>query len=383
MKLLVIGGGLMGRAAASDLVRQPDVDTVVVADRDERRAAEAARFTGSAKAVPLRLDAGDGAAVSAAFRGVKAALGAASYKLNLELARTAVASGVNWCDMGGNNAVVDAQLALDAEARRAGVSVIPDTGLAPGMVSPLAMHGVRAMDEARSVRIRVGGLPQRPRPPLNYALVFSVEGLINEYVEPCVAIRDGRIVSDIEPLVDVEEIGFAPPLENLEAFNTSGGTSTLPRTLLGRVRDLDYKTIRYPGHAAIMRAILELGLMSSEPAEFRGVRVAPRDVLEPLIAANMPSNEDDLVLVRVTVDGTKGGKRARAIYEMVDRKDERTGLTAMMRGTAFPSAIVCLMMARGQTPPGATPQELALDLDAFIAEIRKRGLPLETSFEVF
>lgn len=382
MKLLVVGGGLMGRAAAYDMARQPDVDAVVVADADERRAAEAARFARSDKAVPLRLDARDRAAVAGALRGVRAALGAASYKLNLDLSKLAIAFGVHWCDMGGNNTVVDAQLALDAEAKRAGVSVIPDTGLAPGMVSPLAMHGVRAMDEARSVHIRVGGLPQRPRPPLNYALVFSVEGLVNEYAEPCVAIRDGRVVSDIEPLADVEEIGFAPPLEKLEAFNTSGGTSTLPRTLLGKVRDLDYKTIRYPGHAAIMRAIFELGLMSSEPAEFRGVRVAPRDVLEPLLAANMPSNEDDLVLVRVTVDGTKGGKWARAIYEMVDRKDERTGLTAMMRGTAFPAAIVCLMMARGQTSPGATPQELALDLDAFLAEVKKRGLPLETSFEV-
>jgi lysine 6-dehydrogenase len=382
MKLLVLGGGLMGRAAAYDMVRQPDVDTVVIADVNEPRAAEAARFARSDKAVPLRLDARDRAAVTAALRGVTAALGAASYKLNLDLSRVAIASGVHWCDMGGNNTVVDAQLALDADAKRAGVSIIPDTGLAPGMVSPLAMHGVRAMDEARSVHIRVGGLPQHPRPPLNYALVFSVEGLVNEYVEPCVAIRDGRVVSDVHPLVDVEEIGFAPPLEGLEAFNTSGGTSTLPRTLLGKVRDLDYKTIRYSGHAAIMRAIFELGLMSSVPAEFRGVRIAPRDVLEPLIAANVPSDESDLVLMRVTVDGTKDGKWARAVYEMVDRKDESTGLTAMMRGTAFPSAIVCLMMARGQTPPGATPQELALDLDAFIAEVKKRGLPLETSFEV-
>jgi lysine 6-dehydrogenase len=382
MRLLVIGGGLMGRAAAYDMVRQPDVERVVIADLDERRAAEAAAFARCEKAVPLRLDARDREAAADAMRGAKAALGAASYTLNLELSRAAIAAGVHWCDMGGNNTVVDAQLALDADAKRAGVSVIPDTGLAPGMVSPLAMHGVRAMDEARSVRIRVGGLPQRPRPPLNYALVFSVQGLINEYVEPCVAIRDGRLVTDVEPLVDVEEISFPPPLDRLEAFNTSGGTSTLPRTLLGKLRDLDYKTIRYPGHAAIMRTIFELGLMSSEPRDFRGCRIAPRDVLEPLIAERVPSGEDDLVLVRVTVEGTKGGRPARAVYEMVDRKDPATELTAMMRGTAFPSAIVCVMMARGQTRPGATPQELALDLDAFIAEVKKRGLPLSTSFEV-
>jgi len=382
VKLLVVGGGLMGRAAAYDLARQPDVAQVVIADLNKDRAAEAARFARSEKAVPLRLDARDADAVAAAFCGAKAALGAASYDLNLGLSCAAIAAGVHWCDMGGNNAVVDAQLALDEEAKRAGVTVIPDTGLAPGMVSLLAMHGVRSMDEARTVRLRVGGLPQRPRPPLNYALVFSVQGLINEYVEPCAAIRDGRLVTDIEPLVDVEEISFAPPLDRLEAFNTSGGTSTLPRTLLGRVRDLDYKTIRYPGHAAIMRTLFELGLLSRREVELRGTRVAPRDVLERLIAEHAPRTEDDLVLLRVTVEGTKGGRPARAVYEMVDRKDPATGLTAMMRGTAFPSAIVCLMMARGQTKPGATPQELALDADAFIAEVRKRGLPLEASFEV-
>jgi lysine 6-dehydrogenase len=212
-------------------------------------------------------------------------------------------------------------------------------------------------------------------------LVFSVEGLINEYIEPCVAIREGRIVEDVEPLVDVEDIEFPPPFGTLEAFNTSGGTSTLPHTLLGLVRELDYKTIRYPGHAAIMRSMLELGLMDSEPIEIGAVAVPPRSVLEMLIAEKVPSGTDDIVLVRVTVDGRKDGKKARAVYEMIDYRDERTGLTAMMRGTALPASIICLMMARGETSPGAIPQELAIDGDRFIEEILARGMPLEVRFE--
>jgi lysine 6-dehydrogenase len=379
--MLILGGGLMGRAAAYDMARQDDVERVVVADVDPRKLEETAEVARSDKVELLELDVRDHERVLAAMRESDAVLGAVSYAVNHDLSRLAIDAGTHFNDMGGNNTVVGAQLELDAEAKAAGVSIIPDTGLAPGMVSVLAMHGIRRMDEAESVHLRVGGLPKRPTGALKYSLVFSAQGLINEYVEPCVAIREGRVVDDIEPLIDVEAIEFPRPFGTLEAFNTSGGTSTLPRTLLGRVRNLDYKTIRYPGHAAQMRAMLELGLMSDDPIEVAGARVAPRAVLEALIAANVPQGEDDAALVRVTVEGTKGGRKARATYEMIDYRDLESGLTAMMRGTAFPSSIICLMMARGQTPAGATPQELAVDGDRFIEEIEKRGLPLEVSFE--
>ncbi len=381
MRMLVLGAGLMGRAAAYDMARQDDVESVVVSDVDPGRLEEAVEVAGSEKVVPRQLDVKDREAVLAAMREADATLGAVSYTVNLELTKLAIEARTHFNDMGGNNDVVNAQLELDREAKEAGISIIPDTGLAPGMVCPLAMHGVRRMDEAESVHIRVGGLPQNPQPPLDYMLVFSVEGLINEYVERCVAIRNGRVVDDIEPLTDVESIEFPPPFGTLEAFNTSGGTSTLPRTLLGKVRELDYKTIRYPGHAAKMRTMYELGLMSSDPIDTAGTRVAPRAVLEACIDMNLPHGDDDIVLMRVTVDGTMDGKRSRATYEMIDYADGRTGLTAMMRGTAFPASAVCLMMARGETPAGAVPQELAVDGDRFIEELLARGLPLETRIE--
>jgi len=381
MRMLVLGGGLMGRAAAWDMCRQPDVGEVTIADVDGERAKEAAEFArcDCVKHVELNVKKRD--RMLAAMKEADAVLGAVSYTVNLELSELAIEAGVHFNDMGGNNTVVAEQLKLDERAKAAGISIIPDTGLAPGMVCPLAMHGVRKMDVAESVRIRVGGLPQKPRPPLNYMLVFSVEGLINEYVEPCVAIRGGRIVEDVEPLVDVEEIEFPPPFGKLEAFNTSGGTSTLPHTLLGLVRELDYKTIRYPGHADKMRTILELGLMDSTPVDAGGLMVPPRSVLERVISRNVPKGGDDTVLVRVIVEGKKDGKKARAVYEMIDYRDERTGLTAMMRGTALPASIICLMMARGETAPGATPQELAIDGDRFIEEILARVMPLEVRFE--
>jgi len=381
MRMLVLGGGLMGRAAAWDMCRQPDVGEVTIADVDGERAKEAAEFARCDCVRHTELDVKKKDDMLAAMKEADAVLGAVSYTVNLELSELAIEAGVHFNDMGGNNTVVAEQLRLDERAKAAGVSIIPDTGLAPGMVCPLAMHGVRKMDEAESVRIRVGGLPQKPRPPLNYMLVFSVEGLINEYVEPCVAIRGGKIVENVEPLVDIEEIEFPPPFGTLEAFNTSGGTSTLPHTLLGLVRELDYKTIRYPGHADKMRTILELGLMDSTPVDAGGLMVPPRSVLERVISKNVPKGNEDIVLVRVTVEGRKDGKKRRAVYEMIDYRDEKTGLTAMMRGTALPASIICLMMARGETAPGATPQELAIDGDRFIEEILARGMPLEVRLE--
>ena len=381
MRMLVLGGGLMGRAAAWDMCRQPDVGEVTIADVDGERSKEAAEFARCDCVRHVELDVKKRDDILAAMKEADAVLGAVSYTVNLELSELAIEAGVHFNDMGGNNTVVAEQLMLNERAKAAGVSIIPDTGLAPGMVCPLAMHGVRKMDEAESVRIRVGGLPQKPRPPLNYMLVFSVEGLINEYVEPCVAIRDGKIVENVEPLVDLEEIEFPPPFGTLEAFNTSGGTSTLPHTLLGLVRELDYKTIRYPGHADKMRTILELGLMDSTPVDAGGLMVPPRSVLERVISKNVPKGNEDIVLVRVTVEGKKDGKKRRAVYEMIDYSDERTGLTAMMRGTALPASIICLMMARGETAPGATPQELAIDGDRFIEEILARGMPLEVRME--
>jgi lysine 6-dehydrogenase len=381
MRMLVLGGGLMGRAAAWDMCRQPDVESVTVADMDLATAREAAGFARCECVAPLELDVRRKDDVLATMREADSVLGAVSYNVNLALTELAIEAGVHFNDMGGNNDVVARQLALDERAKAAGVSIVPDTGLAPGVVGILAMHGARRMDEIETVRLRVGGLPQTLCPPLNYMRVFSVEGLINEYVEPCVAIRAGVLVNDVEPLVDVEEIEFPYPFGTLEAFNTSGGTSTLPHTLLGMVRELDYKTIRYPGHADKMRTMFELGLMDDGRVEVGGVLVAPRALLEKLITRHVPVCERDIVLVRVTVEGRKDGRDARATYEMIDYCDDRTGLTAMMRGTAFPASIICLMAARGELRPGAVPQELAIDGDRMIEELHARGMPLTVRFE--
>ncbi|HEX8151549.1 MAG TPA: saccharopine dehydrogenase C-terminal domain-containing protein [Thermoanaerobaculia bacterium] len=374
MKMLVLGAGRMGLGAAFDLASQPDVTEVTVADVDLAKATAVATRVG-AKARPVQIDVTDHAAVVDLMRGHASALSCVTYWFNEQLARAAIEAGTNFCDLGGNNDVVAAELALDEQARLRDVSIVPDCGLAPGMVAVLVAHGAQQFAQLDEIHIRVGGLPQNPQPPLDYQMVFSVEGLINEYVERARVIRDGRI-TEVDSMTEIEELEFPAPFGKLEAFQTSGGTSTLPDTFLGKVKELDYKTIRYQGHCAKFKTMIDLGLCSSDVVEIDGLTLAPRRLLGKLLVDTLPHDEPDYVLVRVEFVGE--GRRLR--YDIIDAYDPETGLSAMMRTTAFPASIVALMMARGQTTPkGALPQERCVPPDAFMEELAKRKIAVQVT----
>jgi lysine 6-dehydrogenase len=269
---------------------------------------------------------------------------------------------------------------MSPEAEEAGVLVIPDCGLAPGMVSLMVADGVNRLDTVESAEIRVGGLPQVPRPPLNYQLVFSVEGLINEYWEPCEILEDGQ-KKKVNPMTGLESLEF-DGVGELEAFYTSGGISTLAETYRVKIASLNYKTIRYPGHCSVFRAMLELGLASRKPVLLEGREVEPRALFRAVLAQQLAHDDPDLVLVRVTVKGEKAAEPRAVTYEIVDRQDSRTGLTAMMRCTAFPAAIIARMAAEGQiTARGVKPQELAVKPSIFLPQLKKRGIQLTITEE--
>src|SRR6185369_2588660 len=201
--------------AVYDLVHNsPNITGVTVADFDFEKAQAVANAVGADRVEARQVNASDYNAVVELMRGHDSVISCVNYWYNVELSRAAIEVAANFCDLGGNNYVVDEQLALDAEAKVAGVSIIPDCGLAPGMVSILAMHGAAKFDKVEEIHIRVGGLPQQPQPPLNYQLVFSVEGLINEYVEVARVIRDGR-VTEVDSMTEIEPLEFDgfPPLE--------------------------------------------------------------------------------------------------------------------------------------------------------------------------
>ena len=380
MNILVLGAGRMGYGAAFDLIQNsPDVQSVTIADFHLEKGREAAAQVGTDRITARQIDAGVYAAVVELFRGHASVISCVNYWYNESLSKAAIETGANFCDLGGNNYIVDAQLALDAEARSAGISIIPDCGLAPGMVSILAIHGAAKFDHLDEIHIRVGGLPQDPQPPLDYQLVFSVEGLINEYVETARVIRDSRI-TEVPSMTELESLSF-DGFPELEAFQTSGGTSTLPDSFLGKIRELDYKTIRYAGHCDKFKTMIDLGLCSSEEivADFQNVK--PRKVFGELLQQHLPADGPDYVLVRLEFVGEKEGSTSRLRYDIVDRQDETTGLSAMMRTTAFPASIIAQMMARGDVlERGSTPQEKAIDPEKFVAELTRRNINIVESW---
>ncbi len=309
-----------------------------------------------------------------------AVISAAHYRFNRIFTRLAIGAQCHMVDLGGNLYVVRDQLRLAARAREAGVTIIPDTGLAPGMTNLLALWGALRFSSIDSIRIRVGGVPLDPVPPLNYMLVFSPEGLINEYIEDAMILRDGKVAS-VPSLADVETLFFPPPFGKMEAFTTSGGSSTLVDTLRGKVRRLDYKTIRYPGHCAIMQGLRQVGLMGSRPVTIGGGgAVSPRQLLGALLEQSLPGKGDDAVLVRVIVEGRSGGRRKRSVVDLFDRLDRRTGLSAMMRCTAFPAACIAQMLADGVIRErGVLRQEETVPSGRFVAAMRRAGLAIRIS----
>src|SRR5271166_741595 len=396
MKLLVIGSGMMGSAGAYDMARQEQVDAVTLADSDLKRAKDVAarvnRITGDKKVRAVALDASKEKQAANLMKGHDGALSAVPYRLNLGLAKAAITAGCHFADLGGNNTVVRQELALARQAEKKGVALAPDCGLSPGMASILGGELVRRLDgRADALKLYVGGLPERPMPPFHYQLVFSVEGLINEYVEPARILRKGKLVT-VEPLTEPEPFhmdGFAP----LVAFQTSGGTSTLPETFEGKVGECFEKTLRYPGHYDLLCKLKELGLFSNEKMQVGNVQMAPRSLMAKVFEGKFAGKGPDVCIMRIEahasiqapgVRSLLGGKlKGRvATFTMVDHYDPKSDMSAMMRTTAFPASIVLQMMCTGAIGKrGAVLQERDVPAEAFLEEIARRGIKVEYRME--
>jgi lysine 6-dehydrogenase len=376
VKFLVLGAGKMGYAVAYDLIRSPQVEKVFLADSDEKQLQSASDRLADDRVIPCKMDVSNFDEVVKLMSGCNVAISCVTYKFNYELAKAALEAGTSFVDLGGNEDVVKQEFLLDEFAKERGITIIPDCGLAPGLVSILAAAAAENMDELYEINLRVGGLPIDPMPPLNYAQTFSVHGLINEYVENATIIRNGELTI-VPSLEELEAIEFPQPFGVLEAFTTSGGVSTLPKTYDGRIQHLDYKTIRYPGHCAQIKLLNALGLFEKEPININGTSIVPRDLIAARLEETLPKDEPDVVLLRVTVTGVKEKRPMSIIWEAVDYADQGAGLTAMMRMTAFPASILAQMIARNDIPDkGVLVQETHVPTKLFLAELAGRGIAL-------
>jgi lysine 6-dehydrogenase len=382
---LVLGAGRQGAAAAYDMARWGQARRVILADRDlgiARQAAERLNsLTGDSIVEAWQVDVTDPQSLRPALSGIDAGLSAVPYIYNLDITRAAVDAGVSLCDLGGNTDLARRQHGLAEAAREAGISIIPNCGQVPGMGTSLSVYAMQLLDEAQDVFIWDGGIPQKPRKPFNYLLTFHIAGLTNEYAEPAIFIRNGK-VTQVEPMTELEEVEFPEPIGKLEAFVAGGGTDTMPWTFEGRLRTLQNLTLRHPGHFAQLRAFYDLGLWDLKPVQVGGVEVVPREVFhtlfEPLVT--FPGDKD-LVIVRVKASGKKDRRPADAWVEMIDYYDPETGFTAMERGTGWSAAIVAEMMARGQTPRGAGGVERMVPAQPFVEQLRRRGISVTEKME--
>ncbi len=296
------------------------------------------------------------------------------YYFNLRLAQLAVQAGVHFTDLGGNTEIVLQQKALNGDARAKGVSVVPDTGLAPGMVNIIAQHGINQFDKVESVRMYVGGLPQHPEPPLNYQIVYSIEGVVDYYTTPSLVIRDGQ-PTEVDALTEIVPVMFPAPTGQLEAFHTAGGLSTMVYRYAHTIPVMEYKTLRYPGHAAIMAGVRQLGLLSKEPVDVQGHRVVPRDVFVKVAGDTLrkPASPD-LVALRVVVTGTRGGQPSTRAWQLVDHYDAEHGITAMMRTTGYTLSITGQLQARREIAPGVHTTDECIPPELYFAMLAERGV---------
>jgi lysine 6-dehydrogenase len=385
----VIGAGRQGVATAYDMVKQGGGQSVLLADYDARVAQRAAerihRLIGEPVATWQQVDANSLDTLVKALDGLDVFLCGTPFGFIPVATEAALRAGVGMVDYGGHTPTVLKQIERDAEAKARGIAIVPDCGMGPGMNNTLGAYAVELMEKEgltpREVYLWDGGIPQDPIPPWNYQCAFNINGLTNEYYGEVAFLRDGevkmmRAFEELEPI-------FFEGVGQLEAFTTTGGTSTAPYTFEGKLQVYQNKTCRWPGHFAQFKAFQLLGLFDLEPITVNGDPIVPRDVfhalLEPKISA--PLIQDVCVMRAKGVGVDASGAERAVIIDLIDYYDEETGFTAMERITGWHAGIMAEFIARGVVAPGVWPMEQAVPASVFMEQVRARGFDVTVRWE--
>ncbi len=375
----ILGSGMQGTAAAYDLALFANPATIFVGDIDLDQATKSAErvnnLVGREICKPHKVNALDPESLAEYLNIVDIVISCVPYWMHPQIAKVAIETMTDMVDLGGNTDVTMQTLAMDPAAKAAEISLVPDTGLAPGLVNNIGCYLIESLDTVDSVKLFCGVLPQNPKPPFNYKLTFNMEGLVTEYDYEAVVIRDSK-VEKVDTLSELETLHI-DELGSMEAFTTSGGTSTAPMTFLGRVKNYEYKTIRFHGHCALMRIFKDFGLWSEAPTHVKGVEVAPKDVFCHVFGPKLATFIDlDQCAVRGVGVGTKNGKRTTVQVDIFDKQDEKTGFTSMERLTGFSTSIIAQEVVQGRVAKGAIRYENAMLGKDFLHELGKRGISI-------
>ncbi|VAX39683.1 Carboxynorspermidine dehydrogenase [hydrothermal vent metagenome] len=369
--VIVLGAGMVGSIMAADLAADPDFAVTIADSRPDALDRAKARSGGSIETI--HADLGDIETLKRTIAPFDIVVGALASVIGFQTLRAVIESGKNFCDI---SFMPQDAIDLDNLAKEHGVTAIVDCGVAPGMSNLLAARSVAALDKADSIEIYVGGLPRERRWPFQYKAGFSPSDVIEEYTRPSRIVEQGQLV--IRPALSEPELLDFDGIGTLESFNTDGLRS-LAYTM--KVPNMKEKTLRYPGHIELMRVFRETGLFSHDKIEVNGVRVKPIDVISTLMFPkwSYDPGEEDLTVMRITVEGTKDNTRQRHTWNLLDFFDKESQATSMSRTTAFPCTIMARLVATGKlTQPGVNPPErLGHDaelVEHVLAEHRKRGV---------
>ena len=378
MKVLILGCGNIGSVATQDFAESMSSVEVFVADKNMVRAKEVAKRIGKDNVAGIQLNASNYSELVHALETFDLVMGFLPGDLGYRLVKASVDAGKDLVDV---SYMPENPLTLNDEAARANATIIPSCGLAPGISNILVGHAIRKLDKTQTVHIMVGGLPATPVPPLDYTITFSAESVIDEYTRKARIIKDSKVI-DVEALSGLEEVEF-PGVGRLEAFYTDG-----LKTLLHTVKDVDdmwEKTLRYPGHAKKIELLKALGFFDEEPIDVNGVSLSPRRLSARLFGQKllMPGVKD-IVAMKVEVSGVRSGRHVSYAYQLLDQYDERKGITAMARTTAYTASIIAQLILRkvirekGVVPPERIGMSEEF-FSTFLKELRKRGIKITES----
>ena len=376
----ILGSGMQGTAAAYDLAKFAQTEHILMGDVSLEQARKAAdrvnELTGTQFCEPFAVDAMSEEELTKFLHEVDVVVSCVPYWMHPQIAKVAIETMTDMVDLGGNTDVTWKTLDLDQKAKDADVTLVPDTGLAPGLVNNIGLYMIENLDECESVKLYCGVLPQNPEPPFNYKLTFNMEGLVTEYDYEAVVLREDEIVM-VDTLSEVETLHI-DQLGEMEAFVTSGGTSTAPYTLQGKTHNYEYKTIRFPGHCKLMRIFKDFGFWNEDAIDVKGTSIVPKDVFNTVFGPELAKfvGKDQCAIRGVGI-GVKDDRPTAIQIDIFDQECEDTGFTAMERLTGFSTSIIAQEVAQGRVAKGAVRYEDAMTGTQFINQLTRRGIDVK------
>ncbi len=382
-KYVVLGAGRQGTAAAYDLALNGNAENIHLLDVDSRTVNNSRDLINSLtcgeKVTGSTLDVNDLSALTQSLENADGLLAAVPYKYLPSITDVAISTRTHMVDLGGHTDNARKQLERTEEARKVGVTIVPDCGMGPGMNITMALLAMEQMESPLHVSIWDGGLPADPEPPWNYALFFNINGLTNEYYGNAYFLENGKL-TEVPCFERYELLDFPKPLGQLEAAVTSGGLSTMPWTFEGKLLTLENKTLRYPGHWEWMKAYQQLGLFEETPVDFKGQKIIPREFYHRLLEPQLNRGRvNDVCIMRVRCTGNTDGKPVVSQVDALEYTDDETGFTAMEKWTGWHASIMLIRAVKGQLEKGAIPVEKALSGSDFLAEAQRRGYQIRVS----